>query len=76
MPEASQELRELMQHRFGSLDSESPSQFLESRGYTLSRDWTWSKPGISTLKDMQRDEFDCLLFLVHEWDYGSLAPCA
>lgn len=74
MPQASDSLRTLMEKRFGSIDTHGPEKFLENAGYTLSRQWEWSKPGITNLKQMSREEFDCLLFLVHEWDYGGLSP--
>ena len=63
MPQASDELRSLMEEM----------KFLEDAGYKLTRDWHWEpKPGVSDLKGMTRDEFECLLFLVHEWDFGGL----
>lgn len=73
MPQASQELQELMQHRFGSLDDDAPVNYLREAGYELTREWKWKpKPGVTCLRDMTREEFDCLLFLVHEWDYAGL----
>jgi hypothetical protein len=75
MPQASDELRGLMNARFGSdIDDAGPIKFLEDAGYKLNRDWTWTpKAGVSDLKGMTRDEFECHLFLVHEWDFGGLA---
>lgn len=75
MPSASQDLRDLMLARFGSeIDESGPMKFLEDAGYTLTEDWHWDpKPGIKgAYANMTRDEFDCLLFLVHEWDFGGL----
>lgn len=73
MPQASEHLRAQMVQRFGSIDTHGPEQFLKDAGYELQPGWTWApKPGVKELRDMTRDEFDCLLFLVHEWDYGSL----
>lgn len=74
MPEASDELRERMRLRFGSATSdEGPSRYLTDAGYVLQPGFLWRpKPGVKELRDMTRDEFECLLFLVHEWDYGSL----
>lgn len=75
MPSASDDLRAQMQTRFGDAVSEvGPSDFLEAAGYTLARDWTWSKTGVASLDQMTREEFDCLMFLAHEWDYGGLTP--
>ncbi len=75
MPQASQELTDRMIERFGEdrYLEEGPIQFLKDAGYTLSRSWEWKKEGINSLNDMTRDEFECLMFLVHEWDYGGLA---
>jgi hypothetical protein len=75
MPQASEELRQQMQDRFGdSVDDAGPIRYLEASGYKLNRDWTWTpKPGVIDLKGMTREEFDCLLFLVHEWDFGGLS---
>lgn len=74
MPQASDELRAEMERRFGDrVSDQGPMQYLTTRGYTLNGDWTWSKPGVSDLKQMARDEFECLLFLAHEWDFGGLS---
>lgn len=76
MPQASDELRAEMERRFGDgVDSDGPISFLRSRGWTLDRDWEWSKPGV-TRTTMPRDEFDCVLFLVHEWDFGGVKDAA
>ena len=74
MPQASDELRELMNKRFGDPVSEQgPIKYLEDAGYKLTRNWHWEpKPGVVNLKQMTRDEFDCLLFLTSEWDFGGL----
>lgn len=75
MPQASDELRQQMKDRFGdAIGEEGPMKFLQDAGYVLTREWTWKpKQGVADLKGMTRDEFDCLLFLVHEWDFGGLA---
>ena len=74
MPQASDHLRDLMRKRFGDPISDSgPTIFLENAGYKLRGDFCWTpKPGVTCLRDMTRDEFDCLLFLIHEWDFGTL----
>lgn len=74
MPQASDELRELMNQRFGDpVSDEGPIKFLEAAGYKATRGGEWEpKPGVTELEDMTREEFDCLLFLAHESDYGSL----
>jgi hypothetical protein len=74
VPQASDELRSEMERRFGDPVSDAgPMKFLEDAGYVLGRDWQWRKPGISDLKQMTREEFECLMFLAHEWDFGGLA---
>lgn len=74
MPQASDELRAEMERRFGDpIGDEGPMAFLRERGWSLNRDWTWSKPGV-TQATMPRDEFDCVLFLAHEWDFGGVSP--
>lgn len=75
MPQASDELRSRIQARFGSIDIHGPEQFLRNAGYTLTNDWLWkAKPGVVSWNDMSDDEWECMLFLVDEWDYGFLEP--
>jgi hypothetical protein len=74
MPQASKELRDEMERRFGSIDAAGPVKFLQDSGYTLLAGWIWDKPGVTNLQQLTRDEFECLLFLCHEWDFGGLAP--
>lgn len=71
MPQASEYLRRIIKRRFGSLDSLGPERYLKRRGWKLSENWTWSKRG-QTLGTMPRVEFECVLFLAHEWDYGGI----
>lgn len=74
MPQASDELRAEMERRFGDPVSDAgPMKFLEARGWTLNRDWTWSKPGVTNYGQMPRDEFECMMFLVHEWDMAGIS---
>lgn len=71
MPQASDHLRAEMVRRFGSVDTVGPEGFLKAAGYSLNSNWLWSpKAGVVHYKDMTRDEWNCLLFLIHEWDYG------
>lgn len=75
MPQASDDLRDKMKKRFGDpVSDEGPRKFLRDAGYTLTSRWEWFKPGITSLGQMTREEFDCLLFMAHEWDFGGLAP--
>lgn len=72
MPQASDELRAEMDRRFKDpISARGPIKFLIANGWTLHEDWTWSKSGV-TLGSMPRDEFDCMLFLIHEWDFGGV----
>lgn len=71
MPQASDEDREDMVRRFGSIDTEGPESYLKRHGWTLHPDWTWSKPG-QHIGSIPRAEFDCIKFLIHEWDYGTI----
>lgn len=72
MPQASDDLRDRMGVRFGDrIELSGPQKYLTDRGWTLHDDWTWSKPGL-TLETMPRDEFECVMFLVHEWDFGGV----
>jgi hypothetical protein len=72
MPQASSELQQQMNTYFGdSISDAGPIKFLEDAGYELLKGFVWKpKEGVKTLKDMTRKEFECLLFLVHEWDFG------
>ncbi len=74
MPQASSELRSRMEERFGDPISDAgPTKFLEDAGYKLTSSWLWEpKKGVESLKDMTQEEYECMLFLVHEWDYGGL----
>ena len=74
MPQASDELRQRMNLRFGDPISDcGPIKYLEDAGYKLTRHWTWTpKPGITNLAQTTEDEFECLLFLMSEWDFGLL----
>lgn len=75
MPQASDELREVMNRMFGDPTSEEgPVRYLTQAGYSLRRGWTWKpKDGVTGYDGMTQEEYDCLLFLAHEWDYGGLS---
>ncbi len=74
MRRASPEMRALMVERFGSHDLAGPVRFLENAGYALTPELLWKpKPGVTTFGEMTREEFEALLFLMHEWDYGGFA---
>ena len=75
MPQAREELHVKMEAMFGDPISDTgPMKFLTDAGYKLRRDWRWApKEGVLNYKDMTSDEYDCMLFLVEEWDMGGLA---
>lgn len=71
MPTASNEQRNLMEKWFGDAISEwGPMAFLESRGYTMTQQWEWKKPTPS--HTISNDEWECISFLIHEWDFGGV----
>ena len=74
MPQASDDLRGRMKKRFGDPVSDmGPTKYLEDRGYKLTGDWLWEpRGGVTCLEDMTQAEWECLIFLVHEWDFGGL----
>jgi hypothetical protein len=71
MPTTSDERRGTMLRFFRDPISEyGPIKFLKSHGFKLRRDWYWEKPTPShTISD---DEYECLAFLVEEWDFGGI----
>lgn len=72
MPQATDEQRALMQKWFGDeIDETGPIKFLESHGYTLLANWLWEKPVSS--HSISDAEYECLSFLVNEWDFGGIA---
>jgi hypothetical protein len=76
MPSAADELWAEVRAFLPAVDEQSDAaciKFLEDAGYALKHDWTWSKPGITRYKQMTRQELACMMFLVHEWDFGGLA---
>lgn len=71
MPTASDEERGLMQKWFGDAVSEQgPMKFLESHGFELSKAWEWKLP--TKYHQISCYEFACIIFLVHEWDFGGI----
>jgi len=74
MPTAHHELRQIMEERFGSIMDNGPVAFLEKAGYILTKDFLWHpKPGITEYKEMTQTEWEAMVFLRDEWDYGMLA---
>ena len=50
--------------RWPGMDAEAIA-FLESRGYRLTRAWTWLLP--------DEREADAIAYLIEEWDFGGVA---
>jgi len=72
MPKASDELRAKWGGAF-DYGPEKAMKFLREAGYRLHHsEYAWSKPGVKSFGDMSRDEFEAMMFLVHEWDFGDL----
>ena len=71
MPTASSSQRALMEKWFGDpIDESGPINFLESHGYVLTQTFHWRKPvPCHTVSD---DEWECMLFLIEEWDFGGI----
>ena len=65
MPSATNEQRD----RWES-DSDAIS-YLESRGYSIAKGWTWKKPTPAHVPTSM--EIDALGYLINEWDFGWLA---
>lgn len=71
MPQASEFLRNKMGARFGDrISNEGPQSFLENRGYKLLGDWSWRLP--SDGHAVTQEEYDCVKFLIEEWDFGGI----
>jgi hypothetical protein len=70
MPQASEELRAKMEVYFGDpIDDGGPRRHLLANGYK-EVGGSWVRPDrYSNLSDIPQKDWDCLVFLVHEWDY-------
>lgn len=66
MPQASDEDRENMRRRFGSIDLTGPQDFLLAHGYSIRHGWI-TLP--SPLHRVTEAEGECIDFLCDEWDY-------
>lgn len=76
MPQASNELREIIDTMFGSIDTIGPIKCLEEAGYTLLEpSYFWRPPpNITSYEQMEPRHWHCLLFLCDEWDFGGFEP--
>jgi hypothetical protein len=50
-------------------DDGNATEYLEKRGYTLTRQWEWIKPKDHEPTD---EEKEAIYYLIVEWDYGGL----
>lgn len=78
MPQAHPDLVKRLEARFGAdgkghayLDL-ACERYLKDQGYREDRFQWHPKPGVKTLDDMTQEEYDCLLYLITEWDWGGL----
>lgn len=71
MPQASDELRDLMEKYFGDPISETgPLAYLESKGYREEGNGFITPPaGFVEFDDSREKEWHCVMFLIHEWDF-------
>lgn len=76
MPSADPELVEKMEGYCGKDchgDLEIYAQrYLKEQGYREERFQWHPKPGVKTVDDMIQQEYDCMWYLVTEWDWGGL----
>jgi hypothetical protein len=73
MPSSSDEMREKMRERFGNLEPSGPEEELANHGYILLKGWNWFHPTIKRYREMTQNDYDCMKFLVEEWDYAGLS---
>lgn len=67
MPQASDELRELWG---GGVGEEKAINYLESKGYILTRNCLWKLPNKN--HKITQEEYTALCFLIDEWDFGGI----
>ena len=71
MPSCSKELNDIITKYFGEENKDEKCiKFLESRNYILTKQWEWIKPVSS--HTINEEEFNCLKYLVDEWDFGGI----
>lgn len=71
MPQASDELRAKMGAYFGDeIDDGPPMRYLTENGWELTEQWEWRKP--NPFWEPSEKEFDCIDFLIDEWDMGGI----
>jgi len=63
MPQASDELR-------AKWDDSSAIEYLEKRGYKLTKNWTWKLPSVG--HKITEEESSAIGYLVSEWDFAGV----
>jgi len=48
------------------------AKYLKEQGYREERFQWHPKDGVKSYDDMTQQEFDCMTYLCHEWDWGGL----
>ena len=76
MPQADPDLVRKLEEYFGEdchgqLDFRA-QEYLRDQGYKEDRFRWHPKPGVKTVDDMTQKEYDCLWYLITEWDWGGL----
>lgn len=69
MSSASDGLRSDIKTRFNTLDYGPVFNWLEERGWSKSDNGILYHPSYKQLVDIPDEEWACVLFLCHEWDY-------
>lgn len=66
MPQAEEWLR----NKWGIMDGPA-IEFLESRGFKLTREWCWTHPCPEHYQPTD-EEYEAVIFLIDEWDFGPI----
>jgi len=75
MPQASDELRDLMKGYFGDpIDDSGPYEFLKEKGYTEKAGLIKPPEGFKEFDGDRTKEWHCVMFLIQEWDYAWDSP--
>jgi hypothetical protein len=75
MPQASNELRDLMDQYFGDrISDQGPSKFLHEKGYTEEGGWIKPPEDFKEFDESRIKEWHCVMFLIQEWDYAWNGP--
>ena len=79
MPQASDELRTKIaayfpddgtDEHYSAISSHNAERFLESVGWIVDKAWVCHPPLGKVHEEITDKEWDCVDFLIQEWDYG------